>query len=144
MYLLTFFKLLQAYLNILEYRRKWHEAPVAKWEHSGNKCMLAGCCKNRPISSDQEFNRWWKPFVLISVGRLLLACITLRHHDTLYVKDRVYNSVFSGSQEANGLDSIHKFQIWTLKAPKNQASSSDHRVIFAGSQVVRFPWDQGK
>ena len=32
-------------------------------------------------------------------------------------------------------------QICTLKTPKNQACSSDHRVIFAGSQVVRFPWD---
>ena len=32
-------------------------------------------------------------------------------------------------------------QICTLKTPKNQACSSDHRVIFAGSQVVRFPWE---
>ena len=32
-------------------------------------------------------------------------------------------------------------QICTLKTPKNQACSSDHHVIFAGSQVVRFPWE---
>ena len=32
-------------------------------------------------------------------------------------------------------------QICTLKTPKIQACSSDHRVIFAGSQVVRFPWE---
>ena len=32
-------------------------------------------------------------------------------------------------------------QICTLKTPKIQACSSDHCVIFAGSQVVRFPWE---